>query len=444
MNKSLNKNTLVLLVGLTLPTLAMAEMDQTLQNAKQLLELKKYSEAYELLEPLEESRAGDTDFDYLLGLAGVEAGKVTRGVFALERVLATDPNNNAARVEIARGHFLLGESESAKIEFQSVKDQNPSPELTTAIDKYMSAIDKSLGLVTSYSAYLEAGGGYDTNINSATGSGSVAVPFFGGLIINPSGDNAEKSDGFLNFGGGISFKHPFGKAFAVFGGVDGYKKVNNSNEQFDTGSLNFNVGILAKQAVNTYTLTAQDGTFYVNGDRYRRAYGVSGQWQHDLDQSNQITAFAQISRLSYPGNDIRDVDRYVVGGGWGHLFTGDKAPVVFLSAYLGTEDERAQNVPHLGHDLYGIRAGGQLTFNPKLVGFAISSYERRNYGGPDPLFLTTRHDNQFDLSAGLQYLPGYNWVIKPQLSYTKNDANIALNEFDRTVISVSFHHDFNW
>lgn len=62
--------------------------DALTDRAKRLLEQKQPKQAYDLLLPQEGARAGDPEFDYLLGIAAIDSGEPERGVFALERVLA--------------------------------------------------------------------------------------------------------------------------------------------------------------------------------------------------------------------------------------------------------------------------------------------------------------------------------------------------------------------
>lgn len=423
---------------------ALSSDDPILEQAAGLIKSQEYKSAYELLEPLETERAGEVNFDYLFGIAAIDSGHVTRGVFALERVLAVQPNNAQARAEIARAYYQLGENETAKMEFQNVLAAQPPDDAKQAINRFLSAIDKNLGLTTRYGAFMDFGIGYDTNVNSATSSTSVAVPLFGGAIFNLSNSAQELSSSFMSLAAGASFSTPVSKDLSAFGSVAGNKKLNWSEEQFDTDSLDFTLGGQFKQGLNAYSLAVQDGSYYVDGERFRHAYGLSGQWQRTINENNQASVFAQVSRLAYPGQEIRDADRYVIGTGWGHAFGGDKAPVLFLSAYVGTEEERHSNVPFFGNNLYGLRAGGQFTLNPRTVIYGSASYEYRDYGGDDPLFLKTREDDQYDFAVGMRYLPGYNWTIRPQLSYTRNDSNILINEYDRTVISINFRHDFSW
>ena len=418
--------------------------DDAITKATTLIQQHEYKAAFELLEPLEDEHAGNINYDYLLGVSGVESGNVTRGVFALERVLAIEPNNTSARAEIAKAHFKLGEVESSKAEFQNLLDQKPSEETANAINRYMNAIDKSLGLTTTFGAYLDFGVGHDTNVNSATTASTIAVPFFGGALLNLNSLARERSDNFTSLAGGVSFRQPISKEISVFSALNLTNRFNANQSTFDTTYLDFSGGLRYKKFTDTFTAALQASTFELDSNRFRNTHGVTAQWQRDLDDHNQVNLFGQYARISYAGNSFRDADRYVLGGGWAHVFEGDKSPVLFLSGYVGQENARTSNADFLSNAIVGARAGGQLSLNTKLVAYATASYETRDYDQRDPLFLKTRNDDQYDLSVGVRYLPGYNWVIRPQISYLKNDSNIIINDFDRTVISVNFRHDFNW
>src|ERR1051325_6517870 len=93
---------------------SLAFADELTDRAKRLLNQRQAKQAYELLLPQEGARAGDPEFDYLLGIAALDAGAPERAVFALERVLAVQPNNHVARAEIARAYLALGEREAAR------------------------------------------------------------------------------------------------------------------------------------------------------------------------------------------------------------------------------------------------------------------------------------------------------------------------------------------
>ncbi len=158
--------------------------DALLDRARNLIQAKQYKEAYALLEPQEQARAGDINFDYLLGIAAIDAGQLTRGVFALERVLAVRPDHAQARAEIARAYFLMGENKTARSEFQAVKGSRPPAEVASTVDRFLDALDaRERSRHTGVTGYIELGLGHDTNVNAATGSTSFAIPAFGGAVF---------------------------------------------------------------------------------------------------------------------------------------------------------------------------------------------------------------------------------------------------------------------
>ncbi len=436
------KNFLAIGLLIVWPALVLAQ-DSALSEAESLIRKGDFNAAYLLLEPLENMHAGEVEYDYLLGVAAVESGNVTRGAFALERVLAVSPGHKDARAEMAKAHFLLGERDASKSEFQNVLQQNPDEATSRTIHKLLTEIQKIEGTTTTYGAYLEFGLGVDSNVNSATSINSVSVPALAGLLIPLDRGAKALSDNFSQFAGGVSFRHPFNERLAMFGAASSSHRVNGSETEFDTDSLDFNAGMTLKPTSdNQVILALQDNHFDLNGEGFRHAYGATAQWLHEIDPRNQIGIFAQYSGLKYAGNSVRNADRKIAGMNAGHAFDANSA--VFTSLYGGREDARNGLFDFLSQDIAGLRLGGQMKVASAWQGYAILGYEQRNHDARDPTFLTVRKDHQYDATLGLRYSPARDWSIKPQFSYTRNDSNIQLNDFDRKTFSVVVRKDFFW
>lgn len=417
--------------------------DQVLESAKRFMAEKNPKAAYELLVPLQSERAGDPEYDYLLGIAALDNGKPSEAVFALERVLAVNPNHTQARAEIARAYFALGERQTAKQEFELVQKMGVPPEAAPTIQKFLDAIEQLAATErTQVKSYLELTVGRDTNVNSATSGSQVAVPVFGGAIFALAPASVKLEDNFGSAGAGISVRHPLSTELALFGGLNLNKKVNGTEDQFDTGYWDANAGIAFTRQKNVFTAAFQANNYYVDNNRFRDAYGVTGQWQHNYDASNQATAFLQYTELHYPGQEIRDAQRYVGGVAYAHAFAAKMNPIGFAGLYFGEERERAAGVPFLGHELIGVRVGGQITYNEKTTIFTNASAESRRYGGADPSFLVTRDDTQYDFRIGANYVPAKYWTVTPLISLTHNESNIEINAFRRNVFSVTVRRAF--
>jgi tetratricopeptide (TPR) repeat protein len=420
--------------------LSSAFADALTDRAKRLLEQKQPKQAYDLLLPQEGARAGDPEFDYLLGIAAIDSGQPERGVFALERVLAVQPNNHVARAEIARAYLALGERDSARREFETVKAQEVPPDVKKSIDGYLSAIASAD--VTQLTGFVELGFGHDSNVNSATSGSQIAVPSFGGAVLTLDPAGTRDADSFTALSGGLNLTHKFNREWAFVGGVAGAAKINTHEDQFNTLTFDANAGARWTRGAEAITAAAQYQDFQLDSDSYRQSTGGILQWQHFFNERSQGSIYGQFADLRYPTQSIRDADRRVLGVSYGQVFAGAYSPVLFATTYIGQEKEKAEGVPHLGHDLAGLRVGGQLRLALGWTVFSNVGYERREYGGPDPFFLVTREDNQLDFSAGVSYLLRPNTTLIVQYAYTDVDSNIPVNSFTRNVGTVSLRFSF--
>ena len=104
--------------------------------------------------------------------------------------------------------------------------------------------------------------------------------------------------------------------------------------------------MLYEVITNVFTAMGQYGVVSIDNARYRSVAGVTGQWQHNLDARNQLSAFAQYGKLHYIVQTIRDADRWVGGGAYAHLWRD--GVVGFGSLYLVKEKPEKSEVDFLG------------------------------------------------------------------------------------------------
>ncbi len=440
--KNTNSKIRIALLVAGLLSAGMAQADAVTDNAKALLDKGDAKAAFAILEPLESQRAGDPEFDFLLGLAALETGKNTNAVFALERVLAVNPNHTRARAEIARAYAALGETKTARQEFETVKKQGVPPEVAVTIDRLLSAIERveDAGRTT-VRGYVEGAFGHDTNVNSATSSRDIAVPLFGGAVFTLGPGGARRSDTYSSVGGGLNLRHSLGGEWALTAGLGLNKRMNTDVDVFDTGSADAHVGVVRTYGKDVFSAALQYNQFWVDNDRYREAAGFTAQWQHNYDARSQASLYIQYSDLRYMSQEVRNADRFVIGANFAHALRGFKT-VFHGGAYLGEEATRKDGFAHLGHTLYGARIGAQHELHRDVKAFANLGYEHRRYNGEDPFFLRTRTDNQWNLGVGAVWTPAKSWLVTPQVQFTDSRSNVALNRFRREVVSVTVRREF--
>ena len=431
-----------LLAALLLAPLARAEIDSLVREASAMTKKGQARQAFDLLEPNETARAGDPDFDLALGIAANQAEQYSRAIFALERVLQVQPDNARARAELARALFAVGDTKNARLLLSQTKEQGVPVEVAKTIDQFLQAIDKvdEAGR-SSIRGYVDLGLGYDDNVNAAPGNNIVAVPALGGLLVTLTPAGTKTGASFATLGAGLSGRKVIDSRWSLIGNLAANMRGNaDPAGQFNTVQTDLQGGASYRVDRNEYTLVAQAGSYDVGGARARDQAGVVGEWIYRLDGFRQFSSYAQLSRLSYPGQSLRDVQRNVLGTSYAHLFRSGL--MLFGGFYLGSENEFAAGVPHLGHRLTGLRGGLQKPFSDSLAAFATVGYEDRKFGGVDPLFLVTRQDTQTNLNLGLSWVPAKAWRVTPLLALTRTSSNIAINDFSSQSISVTVRREF--
>jgi outer membrane protein len=417
--------------------------DATLQNAQNLLTAKQAAQAYQLLSPLESSRAGQPQFDYLLGVAALDSGRVTQAIFALERVLAVQPGNSLARAELARAYLLAGEADTARsqlIQVQAAPDV--PPEARASVQRLLSSIDAGQASKP-LRFYVEAALGHDSNLSGGPNITSFAVPGFAFPFLLGAASQ-ERGDNVLQLGAGLAYTHALGASTELNAQLHARATRPFKEDTLDTSSVDGSVGIAHKTDATRYSLSLQLANLNFDGDTYRKTTGLTAQAIHQVSASSQLMGFVQLANLDYPSQALRDARRTVFGGAWGTSLS--PATSAYVGLALGGEKASQAAGAEFGYKLRGLRAGGEHVLSPQMRVFANLGLEWRKHRANDTVFLSPRSDRQLDLSLGLHYQlapTSYGqWRITPQLNWTDRDSNFVVYEMRRTQLSVTARLDF--
>src|SRR5881396_1597298 len=202
-----------------------------------LLEQGRSADAYALGRSHSEE-LGKPDFDFYYGIAALDSGHAGEGVLALERYVVRFPDNDRARLELARGYFVLGELVRAREEFETVLRKDPPPAVQATIERFMDSIRaQETRYAATAAGYVEIGGGYDSNINSGVGNPVITVPTLGTVQLAQAG--AKSGSSFLHLGGGGQVSHPIAPGVAILGGgsFEGKFHTGTFDQQFDQTNL---------------------------------------------------------------------------------------------------------------------------------------------------------------------------------------------------------------
>ncbi len=422
------------------PAVVHAEVDALVREGTALVEKGQGKAAFELLAPKEVERAGDPDFDTAFGIAANQAGEFTRAIFALERVLTTQPQNARAKAELGRALFAVGDSRGARNIFDQTRAQGVPADVAATIDQFIQAIDRvEAESASAWQIYAEATVGHDSNASSGSGSGTFAVPGLPTPIPTP---NVKDSALFTQFNVGFSGRHVLAPRWSLIANGSAGMKLNGSGGvRYDNDTFNVGVGVSYREDKNEYTVIAQYDRYDSKGSD-RVASGLTAEWTHRLDGFRQFSTYVQSTSLRYIPLSFYDTRRNIIGASYAQAFSNGK--IGYVGAYFGEEDPDLSTAPSVGHDVWGLRVGGQMPLNGSMSLFGTAAYEKRDYGGSNypPFFAFPRDDKQTSLSLGLAWTPMKSLRVTPAFTYINNDSNVAPFNYDRSIVSVTVRKQF--
>lgn len=431
------------LVLALLPVLVAAQEGDLLQRANELIQSGQPAQAFDLLSPSELDRAGDPAYDLALGIAANEADNPSRAIFALQRVLAVQPDNLRAKAELGRALFAVGDFVAARKLLLEVKAGGAPEAVVGNIDKLLQATDViETETRSSWGGFIEAGAGHDDNANSATANSSIFVPVYGPstpVTLLPAG--VKIGGTYASLLASLYGRHSIDPRWSVFGTVNAAMQAYNGDaNQFNGSQIGVNAGVGYRVERNEFLLSALAISALIKSQAVRNQAGLAAEWVYRVNAFSQFGVYGQATRLSYPQQSIRDVDRYVLGVNFSRQ-TGSGLQYS-AGAYVGEENEQGAGVPWQGHKLAGIRAGFTQPLSANVSWFAQAGYEKRRFGGVDPQFLVVREDWQGNLNLGVVWFPVKSWRITPQVLLTNTQSNIVINDYRRTVFSLTARYQF--
>ena len=431
-----------------------ADLTAPMAEARALLRNGQPLAAYDALMKMEYEGSGDIEFDYLLGVAALEAGKPDKATLALERVLESNPNYAGARIDMGRAFMLLGDAVRAQEEFTAVLELNPPDVVRERVEGFMAEMAQRAAVAkTNWSGFFGITLGRDSNVNNAPGKAEQFIPgILDTVVLDP--DSVETPSNYSALAGHIQVDHHINDRFGVYAGLDLTLRRNFQAPQFDSAGGELRVGgtinlsnheLEFSLAVGKTYLDPQPGrsNTFLEHPLYRNLVGGTAQWRFNINDRNQLQTTLQYNRLRYldEATSVFDSDQTVLGLNWFRAFGANNQGVGFLGAYLGKESDIHGN-PSGEKDFFGLRAGGHYGLTSKWAIFATMGLMSADFQRFQVIHRKTRDDKRYDLSLGMSYTLWESWSLRPQLSLTRQDSSIGLYEFKRKEISVALRRDW--
>ena len=436
----------MVMLQLFLCDLVLAEVVSPVEQMARLNAMGRAPEAYQLGRKHLLEYEGEPAFDLLYGVAAVDSGYVSEGIFALERVIMVQPDNHYARLELGRAYFVLEEYARAKSEFQMVLRAEPTPpeEVTEKVDVYLTAIQSlTAWRETSLIANLEFSGGYDSNILASPEDDTFFVPLLNG---NARIGSTAESDTFWQARANATVSHPVRYGANLFLTGHASHRSNNS-DQLDLTHYGAQSGLLLRQDAHTLRLALQANVLEVDARNFRDSVGGIATWRYRLSPQAQVSLNAQVNQFSYKDLEFRDSMLVMGGVGVGYQFIAPLRPALNFSFSYGEEDadndELSGALQNTERDIVLFSTSLNLSLTSNLALTAGFNYEDSQYAAEEALFQTVRNDKQYRASLRLAWTPMNDLIVMLDGSFNKRDSNIPIVEYEREQLSLSMRYSYH-
>ena len=419
------------------------DLTRLIERARALLNQGQALAAYQLLSLQEFEGSGMIEFDYLLGVAALDAGMPDKATLALERVLAINPNFAGARIDIGRAYMLLGSYEQARNEFEIVLSLNPPEVARRRVLAFLEELDKlSAPTRMRLAGYAAASVGRDTNVNSSTRERELFIPLIGDLFtLSPT--NVKLGDNFLTISAGLDGTYSLSNSAEILAAGDVSVRHNAKFSEFDISNFDLRLGGTKTRHKQSFGLNLLFGKTYLDQHINRNLVGVTGDWRYTFNQQNQLQIISQYARLRFPNPNLQvfNTDQSALSVGWLHALAGMSKGLTFASIFVGTENNPSGN-PSGAKSFAGVRFAGQVGLKEKWLMVAAASGLSANYDREEELFAATRHDVRYDLNLFFSYEMRRGLSMRPQINFARQDSNIQIYDFARTELSLTLRWDF--
>jgi hypothetical protein len=437
----------------------------------------KYKEAYEILQPLEFEQAGNVQYDYLLGVSAVNAGKPDRATIALERLMATSPNYGDARQWLGISYFQSGDMDRSKKEFDTLLAKNPTPQVKATATQYLAAIKqqqdaKELAARKSQQPYLlgnvEAGYGHDSSIATVPDAynpaylTSIGVP---NTDPNTPAIASGVSDNFALLNLNMEGRVPFSSAGTyAFLSVDSNNKSYNNHSMMNSHTSLVKGGVSATSGGNTYRFDVarrgyrQEGTAVSSGYTNNSSQNsVVGDARFMLTAHDFWAFTLQYNTPRYSTTPDQDTNQTLVGTNFMHIFALEGSPMVYFGLNHARDrairettktltDTSLLTSTNVSRNTNSFMLYTQYSFikDADILAMWMKSSRRDStaYGRAYVSGLPYGRDDMFVTMLGVNWRPAANWIVHPQWMRIKNDSNIPLYGFQKTEFSLSVKREF--
>lgn len=424
--------------------------NDTVQQMQALVLANQHNRAFELGEQHIEE-AGLPGFDFYYGIAAIEAGSPSAGVFALERYITAYPDNRTARFYLARGFFILGEDQLARAEFEDLLN-NANDAENAVIQQYLDAIwERENRHYPRLRLVAEVGLGHDSNVNEGVAVGPVAGLLFP-LSVSQNDSNRQVGDTVALSNIGIEGSRPIAPGLTWQGHAKAGLYAPLDRTQFDQRHLAAGTALAWEQGRHWWRTGLAYRADWTDGQHLLDTTSWYADWHYRQDQFHRWGAAVSWARLNYRNVDLfdtldrsgprvtssddqRDSDLWQLSAHHTRYYSHPWAPAWKNTLLVGQERNR-QARPDLSRHFWGLQSSWTARPADRWLTQLQLTYMSSRYRDiyqvfGFPLGTDRRRDDRWQASALASYRWSRHWHLVAEWSVLHQSSHIGYHAFDR-------------
>ena len=239
-----------------------AALAATSDDVRKLVETGQAADAYAQCGTIDVD--ADTKADLWCGIAAVDVGRAGIGVLALERYNLRHPDDVRARLELARAYFYAQDDLNSRREFDAIAKLDLPPAVRASVERYLDALLRREAQYTPrLRAFVEAGGGYDSNVNAGVAQADLTLPVLGPVTVADFG--VKKGAGFAVVAAGATYDRPVAPGVILHASGWGSGNFYSQQSEFDLANFGVAFGASYLSGANTYSVNYAYGDILLDG-----------------------------------------------------------------------------------------------------------------------------------------------------------------------------------
>jgi len=399
---------------------------------------KNYEVAYEIFNALFKNNLEDKQINFYLGRSAFELKKYDEAYSAYERILIKYPNENRAKLELARIDFIQGRYKNSKKLFLELKQGNLPKKVQKNIDMYLTKIEQKTQKSFINGIYM-FGIGYDSNINNRATSDTFYIPSNSLTFTNTTKDeNSANIYGALF----LNHKYQYKDNITIKNDFLVYAKAILNDSSKNIGFVSYTPSIVVSYDNTSIQYSVFTDFLRYDNTYYMNSYGINPKLSY-MYSSKTVFAIGfkyQNKNNKIDANTKRDSVYKSLNLNMMNIL--NPKYTLISNLYFENEAKKGGTLSNIDFDSKAISLLMKYKYSKVFSVNTSILYKDKKYKDINSIYLKKQEDKEYIYNLNTLYSFSNSWINKIDISHTNVKSNFDSNTYKKNTISISFMKRF--